>query len=117
MHQFPSSMGDEHQHILRLEGQRRHGEQVGSPEMMSMVAQERPPGLAQRAWRSTPAVATNRAVADDDAQLEQFTSDPLAAPQPIVARYGRDQRLHLGTQMRPSASGTRLPAPAQAPAL
>src|SRR6266487_65526 len=49
MHQLASTMRDEDQHVQRLEGQRGHGEQIGRPQMMGMVAPERAPGLARRA--------------------------------------------------------------------
>src|SRR6266700_2826493 len=72
--------------------------------MVSMVAQEGAPGLAGRAGWPTPAIASNRAVADHDAQLEELTSDALGAPQPVLARHSPDQVLHLGTQMRTAAT-------------
>src|SRR6266700_7252447 len=84
--------------------------------MVSMVAQEGAPGLAGRAGWPTPAIASNRAVADHDAQLEELTSDALGAPQPVLARHSPDQVLHLGTQMRTAATRAGLPAPEQAPA-
>jgi hypothetical protein len=40
-----------------------------------MIAQERAPGLRWRAAWSSPAIASNRTIADHDDQLEQFTSD------------------------------------------
>ena len=64
-----------------------------------------------------PAIASNRAIADRDAQLEKLASDPLSAPLPVVARPDRDQVPYLGTEMRTSATGAGLPTPEQAPAL
>src|SRR5450759_4012899 len=105
-------MGDEHQDVQRSERQRRHGQQVSSPQMVSMVAQEGAPTLTRRAPRPLPAVTSNRAIADRDAQLQQLTSDPLGTPQPVVAGHGHDELTLLGTEMRASAaSGARLPAP------
>src|SRR5438132_796795 len=117
MHPLTPAMGDEHQHVQCLEGQGRDGQQIGGPEMVSVVAQERAPCLARRTPRSTPAIAPNRAIADHDAQLEKLASDPLGAPQPVLAGHGRDQVPHLGTEMRPSTWDAGLPAPEQAPAL
>src|SRR5438270_6074432 len=73
--------------------------------------------LARRAPRSTPAVAPNRAVADDDAELEPLAPDSLGVPEPVVARHGRDQVPHLETEMRAAAAGAGLPVPEPAPAL
>ena len=64
-----------------------------------------------------PALSSNRAVADDDAQLEQFASDALGAPQPVLAGNGRDQLPHFGAETWPSSSYTGLPAPEEPSAL
>src|SRR5919202_2611707 len=85
--------------------------------MMGMIGQEGAPGLTRWTPRSPPAVAPNRAVADDDVQLEQLASDPLAAPEPVVAGHGHDQLLDLRAEMWAAAPGAGLPAPEQAPAL
>jgi hypothetical protein len=45
MHELAPAVGDEHQHMQRLERQRGHAQQIGGPQMVSMVAQERAPGL------------------------------------------------------------------------
>src|SRR5260370_3779447 len=45
MHQLAPTMGDEHHHVQRLERQGGAGQQIGGPEMVSMVAQERAPAL------------------------------------------------------------------------
>src|SRR6266700_150081 len=85
--------------------------------MMSMVAQKGAPGLARRTSRPAPAIASNRAVAHHNPQLEQLASDPFGAPQPVVARHARNQVPYLGTEMRTSATGAGLPTPEQPPAL
>src|SRR5207253_1005647 len=90
-------------------------EQVGRPEMVSVVGEEGAPALARRAPRSSPAVAPDRAIADHDAQLEQLASDPLGTPERVLAGHGRDQFSYLWPEMGASASRTRLPAPEQAP--
>src|SRR5215472_12286727 len=43
--QLAPAMGDEHQHVQRLERQGGHHEQVGRPQMVSVVAQKRSPRL------------------------------------------------------------------------
>src|SRR5947209_8680245 len=117
MHQLAPTVGNEDQHVQGLEGERGHREQISSPEVVRMVGQERAPGLARRAPRSPPAITPNRAVADHDAQLEQLASDPLGAPERILAGDGRDQLSHLRAEMRTPAAGAGLPAPEQLPAL
>src|SRR5205085_11465766 len=77
----------------------------------------RAPGLTRRAARFVPAVAPNRAIADDDAQLEQLASNPLSTPQPVLTGHGRDQVLDFGAEMRAAASRAGFPASEQPPAL
>src|ERR687886_120445 len=117
VHQLAPAVGDEDEHVQRLECQRGYREQACRPHVVRVVCQERPPGLARRTPRSTPPVAPNRAVADHDAELEQLASDPLGAPQAILAGHGPDQLPHLGAEMRTSAPRAGLPAPEQTPAL
>src|SRR5207249_1942487 len=73
------------------------------------------PGLARRTPRSTPAVAPNRAVAHDDAQLEQLASDPFGTPQAVLAGHGHDQLPHFEAEMAAATWRAGLPAPEQAP--
>src|SRR6266545_6963659 len=117
MHQLTPAMGDEYQHEQRLERQCRHGQKISRPEVMRVVAQEGAPCLARRMLWSTPAITPNRAMADHDAQLQQFASDPLGTPQLVGARHGRGQVPHLGAEMRTAAARAGLPPPERAPAL
>jgi len=80
-------------------------------------SQERTPSLSRYASWSSPAIASNRATADHNAQLPQLASDPLGAPQPVVAGHGRDQVPYRRTEMRTSTLAAGLPTPEQAPAL
>jgi hypothetical protein len=66
---------------------------------------------------STPAVASNRAIADHDAQLERLTPDPFRAPRSVLARHSPDEVLDLGAEPWPAASRAGRPAPEQTPAL
>jgi hypothetical protein len=47
MHQLATAVGDKHQHTQCLERQCGDAQQIGGPEVVSMVAQERRPGLAR----------------------------------------------------------------------
>ena len=98
VHEFAPTMGNEDQHVQGLEGEGGHREQVSGPQVMGVVAQERPPDLAGGASRSAPAVASNRPVADDDAELEQLAPDPLGAPEPVLATWSGSSPA-LGTEM------------------
>ena len=71
---------DDWQEVARLHG-------------IGVVMEERRPRLATRARRAYPAhVALNGALADPDPELEEFTTDALRAPQPILLRHPFDQR-------------------------
>src|SRR5687768_9710428 len=82
-----------------------------------MVGQEGPPALARGAGRPSAAIALDRALADDDPELEQFAADPLAAPGGVLARHPGDQRPRLGVEPRPAGAAARAPTPQQRPAL
>jgi hypothetical protein len=111
MYQLAPTMRNEHQHVQRLERQPGHCEQTSRPQVMSVIVQEGPPGLTRRAPRSTPAVAPNRPVAHDAAQLEELASDSFGAPEWVLSGHGRDQLLHFRAELRPATAGTGLPAP------
>src|SRR5215210_1372519 len=64
-----------------------------------------------------PAVATDRAVADDDAELEELAADPLGAPERVLARHRGDQLARLLADARPAEAGAGLPAPDELPGL
>src|SRR2546428_13838528 len=76
-----------------------------------------PPGLAGGTSRFLPPGAADRAVADDDAELQELAPDALGAPQGVGPRRRPDQVPRLTAQSRPSAGRARSPAPEQPPAL
>ena len=57
VHEFSPAVGEEHQNVQRLEGERLHRQQIRGPEVGRVVGQEGPPGLAGRVRRPTPPVA------------------------------------------------------------
>src|SRR5439155_16882713 len=90
-------------------------EEVGRPDPRPMVGQEGPTGLSRRPGRLPPAMTADRAIADDDAELEELSADALGAPERILARHGGDQFADLSAEARPAESGAGLPAPEQLP--
>src|ERR1700682_3094264 len=64
----------------------------------------------------TASSIADRAEADDDAELEELTTDALGAPEPVLASHGGDQLTDLGTQPRSAQMTARAPAPEEAPA-
>ncbi len=110
-------MAKQEEYIEDAIAHRLDHEEVGGPDAPHLVAQEGPPALVVTRPDSAPPVAPNGAVADDDAELEQFAADALAAPKRILLGNSGDQRPDFGTQVRPAQSGAGFPGPVQSPAL
>jgi hypothetical protein len=68
-----------------------HDEQIHGPDPGDLVVQESAPGQAWRtSWLPAP-VAPNRSGTHDQAELKQLASNPLGAPQWILASHPRDE--------------------------
>src|SRR6266566_1815867 len=92
-----------------------HDEELGGPDATQLIGQEGTPVLGSAGLDPTPTVGPDRAVADDNTQLQQ--PDALAAPKGILLGNSGDKRTNLRTQAGPPESGARLPGPIQAPTL
>src|SRR5262249_46590446 len=85
--------------------------------MVGMVDHERAPGLARGVGGPAPSVTLDRALGDDQPELEQLAADALAAPARVVARHRRDQLAHLGSEPWTTDRPARAPAPEEPPGL
>ena len=104
--------------VQGLETDRLNHEEVGRPDALELVGQECAPTLSVRLpVRAAPAIAPDGAVADDDAELEQLSPDPLGSPQTVVARHRGDQLADLGSKPEPTSAAARAPGPVEPPAL
>jgi len=118
MDHLPASVVNEEEDIQGLETDRLNHEEVGRPDALELVGQECAPTLSVRLpVRSPPAVAPDGAVADDDAELEQLSPDPLGSPQTVVPRHRGDQPADLGSKPEPASAAARAPGPVEPPAL
>jgi hypothetical protein len=116
--QLPASVPDEEEDLEGLETDRLNHEEVGRPDALELVGQEGAPTLSVRLpVRPAPAVAPDRAVADDDAELEQLSPDTLGSPQRVVARNDGDQLADLGSKPEAAPAAARPPGPVEPPAL
>ena len=88
--ELAAAMTDEEEDVKGLEGQGLNNQEVGRPDRLSMIRKEDATALAGRSRRARPAVATYRARADLDAELEQFAADTLTAPERVLARHAGD---------------------------
>ncbi len=79
---------DEEESEERTEEKVCHGKKVAGPDLLGMGVYERPPRLSSwPAGAHSSHVLLNGALADADAQLEQFAPDALCSPQSIVPRH------------------------------
>jgi hypothetical protein len=113
--QLAAAVGDCDEHVEHLERERLDREEVRRPDRAGVVSHERAPGLARWAGWAPPPVPLDRAVADDDAELEQLAADALAAPARVGPRHRGDQLAHLKAQPRPPEPRPGLPAPEEPP--
>ena len=116
VHQLAAAMSSDQQDVERRERERLDHEQIGRPDRVGVGGQEGAPRLARQSLGAAPPGAADRAVADDDAQLQQLASDTFAALERVLGRHLGDQLLDLGTEPCSAHKGTRLPAPLEAPA-
>ena len=62
-------------------------------------------------------IATDGSGTDEDPQLQEFTPDPLSAPERVLDRHRPNQLLDLGFEVRPAQLRSGSPSPVEAPAL
>jgi hypothetical protein len=115
MDELASDVAHKGQDIQCPEADRLHHQQVGGPDPLRLIGQERPPGLARRAIRRSSPVPADGARADEDAQLEEFPTHSFCPPRRILGSHPSDQGPQLGAESRPPEPGSRPPCPVQAP--
>ena len=80
MDQLATAVADEEEDVEGLEGESLGDEEVGRPDRLRVIGQERAPALAGWAGVKASTIAAYRAGADDDAELEELATDALGAP-------------------------------------
>ena len=95
MDEPPPVMRHEEEHVERVEGDRRHREEVGRPDVRRVVAQEGTPGLRRRPPEHPPSIAADGLRADLEAQLLELATDAHATPARVLAGEALDQLLWL----------------------
>ncbi len=76
-------MAEHEEYIEDAVAHRLDHEEIGGPAAAQLLVQEGPPALVVTWPDSSPPVAPDGAAADDDAELQQFATDALAAPERI----------------------------------
>jgi hypothetical protein len=84
MDQPPAIVADQEEHIDNPISEGLNDQKIHRPDPPEFVAQKRPPGLAAAGHWLSPPIASDGALAHDDAELEKLASNTLGTPQTIV---------------------------------
>lgn len=121
MHDATGLQFDDHKDVQWTEEQIVNNSEVTSPDVPGVVLQEGAPGLTSF-LPCDGHVLLDRALADLDPQLEQFSADAFCAPQKVISGYlldeldgfWRDARLPLlGFRFAPPVDAEEVAVPAQ----
>src|SRR5712692_9835426 len=115
VHEFTPAVTHKEQDIQRPETDRLHHQEVGGPDPLRLIAQERPPGLTWRAIRRPGPISTDRARTNRDAQLEELPADALRPPGRIFERHSPDEGSHLRAESWSPEPGSGPPRPIESP--
>ena len=105
-------VGDDKERVDRAEPGVVELQDIAGPDVVRVVPDEGPPGLAVLSARTDgPHVLLDRPLAHADAELEQFAADPFGAPQPVGSGHGLDQvdELHAQPPPCPPPPGLMVP--------
>ena len=81
-------VGDDKEGVDRAEPGVVELQEIADPDVVRVVPEEGPPGLAVLPARTDgPHVLLDRPLAHADAELEQFAADPFGAPQPVRLEF------------------------------
>jgi len=80
-------------------------QQIGCPDGPELIREKGPPSLGSAARRLAPPISADRAIADDDPQLEQFAANALGTPEPVLLGNPGDQIPHLAAESRAAEAG------------
>ena len=104
--------GDDKERVDRAEPGVVELQDIAGPDVVRVVPEEGPPGLAVLPARTDgPHVLLDRPLAHADAEREQFAADPFGAPQPVGRGHGLDQvdELHAQPPPCPPPPGRMVP--------
>ena len=105
-------VGDDKERVDRAEPGVVELQDIAGPDVVRVVPEEGPPGLAVLPARTDgPHVLLDRPLAHADAEREQFAADPFGAPQPVGSGHGLDQvdELHAQPPPCPPPPGLMVP--------
>ena len=112
MDDLAGPVGDDKERVDRAEPGVGELQDIAGPDVVRVVPEEGPPGLAVLPARTDgPHVLLDRPLAHADAEREQFAADPFGAPQPVGSGHGLDQvdELHAQPPPCPPPPGRMVP--------
>jgi hypothetical protein len=80
-------------------------QEIDCPDALNSFREAGPPALAPGPRRLPPPVSADRAVTDDDPQLEQFAANALGAPEPVLLGDPGDEIPNLAAESRAAEAG------------
>src|SRR5258706_4931029 len=90
-------------------------QKITSPDFCRVIAQEHFPGLSTSSyWATLPHILLDSPFTDANIQLEEFTTNPLCSPKPIICGHLFDQRNYLRREPRLPHLRLRFVLPEQA---
>jgi hypothetical protein len=106
-------MGQYQKHVENLKTNRGHSEEVYGDHLRDVIFQEGAPALGRR-LAAAHHVFTDAALADVDAEFEQFAVDERCAPTRVLPAHPADQIPELARNERsPRLAAPHLPGPEQ----
>jgi hypothetical protein len=117
MHDPPSVVSQNQEHVQDLKPDRRHGEEVDRHHGLDVILKKSAPVLRRRLPPAHDVLA-HAGLADVDAEFEQFTVDAGRSPERIVAAHLPNQLADFFRhRWTPGSATTNLPGPEQPKAL
>jgi hypothetical protein len=90
----------------------RHLQEITGPYLCRMIAEKGPPSLSMSAsWMDLLHILLDGPFTHPNIQLEEFSTDALRSPEPIVGRHFFDQGNRLGRELRLSCTRLRCVLP------
>lgn len=112
----PAPQFHDHEPEQRLEGRRRHEEEIAGQDLAGVVPEERAPRAGRRP-RVTNHVSLDRRLRDAVTEPFEFGLDPRRALEAVLSREPTDQLTNLDRDGRSAGCSPRSPAPEESPSL
>src|SRR4030088_1813081 len=107
-------MLDDKEAVQQLERQCRHGEEIESDDLLSVILQKRrPPFTRVASALNSTQIPGDSPLRDNEAELQHLAMDLGRSPVRILFRQASDQPLDFIADLGSAASPARSPTPVQ----